>query len=81
MNTKVLFIALLCSFLVVGGLAHRRHRDPLKKYVNNGDDSYEYTVLRTVRADAYTVSVSYPRIATKKKILSLILLLVHPFIK
>lgn len=60
MNTKALLVLILCIVAIGGAFAGRRHKTPLEKYVNNGDDSYDYTLLSSVRADAYTVYVSLP---------------------
>lgn len=58
MNTKALLVLILCIACFGGSFAGRRHRTPLEKYVYTEDDSYDYTVLASVRADAYTVYVS-----------------------
>jgi hypothetical protein len=58
MNTKALLVLILCVACLGGSFAGRRHKTPLEKYVNNDDDSYDYTLLASVRADAYTVYVS-----------------------
>jgi PhoPQ-activated pathogenicity-related protein len=57
MNTKALLVLILCVACLSGSFAGRRHKTPLEKYVNNDDDSYDYTLLASVRADAYTVYV------------------------
>ena len=58
MNTKVLLVLILSVACIGGSFAGRRHRTPLEKYVYD-NESFEYTVLASARADAYTVYVSF----------------------
>ncbi len=72
MNTKVLLALILCVACISGSFAGRRRRTPLEKYVYSEDESYDYTVLASVRADVYSVYVSFNTLLPKKIIVDVL---------
>jgi hypothetical protein len=55
MASKALLV-LLCSVVVLGVVAKKG--TPLEQYVNNGDYSYDFTTMASVRGSSYTAFVS-----------------------
>jgi PhoPQ-activated pathogenicity-related protein len=57
MLSKTLFVALICSLLVLGGFAGSRRKTPLEKYVHADDDTFDWEQVSSISTTAYTAYV------------------------